>query len=182
MMISARAFRLGELAMMALWLLLWFWLLVRFGVFLPRRTRGWQDRLLHPTPPEVEARWKVHLPPSLEMLFRADWIQRRDFYLAPFRSRRSEWLWIDHFIPLTARDVSAWLVLTSVPGIPIAMDGHDRAYYLPFADLRRGGQVSVWLDLGDCEYKEVASSIDQWITFEPKTMLEYNTANNQATA
>lgn len=166
--------RLGTPIISLVSLLLLLWWMVRFAVFLPRRTRGWQDRLPFPNRKDVEARWKVRLPDSLDRLFDRAWIQNRDFYLAPPGVAPSHWLWIDRFIPLTVRDVSAWLILTSVPGIPIAMDGRDRAYFLPFDDLRRGGPVPVWLHLDRRNYKVVAADIDQFMSLEPRTMADYN--------
>jgi hypothetical protein len=151
-------------------------MIVWFSIIVPRRTRGWQDRLHLPNPGEVAARWKVPLPQSLESLYRSAFIGNRDFYLAPPGAGPERWLWIDQFIPLTVRDVAAWRSMASVPGIPIAMDGKDRAYYLSFDDLRRGGPVPVLLHSDGGNSTVVAVDITQLMSFKPRTLAEYDSS------
>jgi hypothetical protein len=147
--------------------LMMLWVIVRFAVIGPLRTRGAALRLRHPRPEEVEAKWRVKLPAALPALFREHpIIERAEFYLAPAGSDRDAWLYIYGFIPLTALDVSEARKSSGVPGIPIAHGEEGGTYYLPMSALRDDGSVPVFLRRGRKD-TEVAASIEQFFAYTP---------------
>jgi hypothetical protein len=151
--------------------LLWFLVvMIRFSFVGGARAKGSEKRLQRPALSEVEAKWGVKLPQSLETYFRSEIVTRSDFYLAPPGSDQSKWWYIESFLPLTRRDVSEWIKITNVPGIPIALDASKGTYYLPFQSLRQKLQAPVLLRLPGRARKdvEVASSVEELLHFEPR--------------
>jgi len=147
--------------------------IVRFGILSRLRARGWRKRLRHPKMAEVESEWGVRLPRALEPFFESKIVDRFEFYLAPPNSdRESEWWYVAGFIPLTPQDIAAWIATTKVPGIPIADDGSKGVYYLPFDQLRQGKPPAVLLRPPGWQPKDivVASSVEQFIRFEPRAV------------
>lgn len=145
--------------------------IVRFSILSSFRARGWRRRLRDPKIAEVESKWEVQLPRTLESFFRSDMVERCEFYLAPPGSdRESEWWYVAGFVPLTCRDVTDWIKTTRVPGIPLADDGSKGVYYLPFDQLRQGEPPSVMLRPAGRRAKDVvvASSVEEFVQFEPK--------------
>lgn len=146
----------------------------RFSVISSRRTRGWKGRLQQPEVLKVEAKWQIQIPPSLLTLFRSDLVTRSEFYLAPLATDQPNWWYVAHFIPLTCKDVSEWIKITRVPGIPIAINGQKKAYYLSFHELRTGNSPRVLLRLPGPSHTsrdvEVASCIEHLMRFEPKSV------------
>jgi hypothetical protein len=142
--------------------------IVWFGITGAKSRKGSRDRLHRPQIAEIEAKWRVKLPPSLETYFRSPIVDRSEFYLAP--PGQSEWWYIESFLPLTVRDLPRWISITNVPGIPIALDGSKGTYYLPFESLRQGSKTPVLLRLPGSkrEDRKVASSFEEFISYEPK--------------
>lgn len=134
--------------------------------------KGWQEQLQSPQRSEVEVKWRVKLPESLETYFRSEIVRRSNFYLAPPGSNQSEWWYIERFLPLTARDLSEWIAVTSVPGIPIAIDASKGTYYMPFESLRQQLPSLVLLRLPGRKREDVkvASRVDEFLQFEPKSV------------
>ncbi len=165
-----RAFAITIVLILAFVCLAVLWAIIRYSFISGRRTHGWQRRLHHPTIAEVEANWKLSLPASLESLYRSEFVDCSECYLAPRDSDRAGWWYLAHFIPLTVRDVSEWLAIVNVPGIPIAIDGNKGSYYLPFEHLREGKLPPVLLRVPGPKRQdiEVAASIEQLATYEPK--------------
>lgn len=154
-------------------LLLVLGLIIRFSFIGTVRTKGWPERLQRPQCSEVEVKWGVKLPQSLETYFQSDTVCRSDFYLAPPGAKQSEWWYIERFLPLTPRDLSEWISATNVPGIPIAIDASKGTYYLPFESLRQQkSQVLLRLPGRNREDVEVASTLDEFVRFEPKPLRE----------
>jgi hypothetical protein len=145
-------------------------LIIWFGVTGARRRKGSRDRLHRPQLNEIEAKWRIKLPESLGIYFRGPIVDRSDFYLAPVASPQSEWWYIAEFLPLTVRDVSHWISITNVPGIPIALDGSKGTYYFPFEALRQSSSSPVLLRLPGSkrEDRKVASTFQAFMTYEPK--------------
>ena len=106
----------------------------------------------------------------MEAYFRSGIVRRSDFFLAPPGTKQPEWWYIERFLPLTPRDLSKWIGVTNVPGIPIAIDASKGTYYLPFESLRKHLQSPVLLRLPGREQKDlkVASGFDEFLQFEPK--------------
>src|SRR5271165_1319911 len=103
-------------------LLLFLGTIIRFSFIGPAMAKGSEKRLRKPELSPIEAKWGVKLPESIEAFYRSELAERSDFYLAPPGSKQSEWWYIENFLPLTRRDVSEWMGITKVPGIPIALD------------------------------------------------------------
>src|SRR5688572_33341257 len=82
------------------------WAIIRFSFVSERRTRGWQIRLRKPRMHEVEAKWNIRLPQVLESFFQSNVADRSEFYFAPAGSDQAKQWYIEHFIPLTARDIT----------------------------------------------------------------------------
>jgi len=133
------------------------------------RTRGWQSRLAQPRLEEVEDEWQVRLPRALEPFFRSSGVvECFECYLAPPGAERMRW-YVEHFIPLTKRDIAEWIKVTAVPGIPLASDGSKGIYYLPFEALRRGEPPPILLrepGPGGND-REVAPSVEDFVRFQP---------------
>lgn len=144
--------------------------IIRFSFIGTTRTKGWQQRLQKPQRSQVEQKWRVKLPDSLETYFQSDMVCRSDFYLAPSGAKQSEWWYIQRFVPLTPRDLSQWISFTGVPGIPIAIDASKGTYYLPFDSLRQQTPSPVLLRLPGRKRDDVtvASTLDEFIRFDPK--------------
>ena len=144
--------------------------IIRFSLVGAARTKGWQARLRKPQRSEVEAKWHVKLPESLETYFRGEIVARSNFYLAPPGSKESEWWDVERFVPLTCRDLSEWRAATAVPGLPIAIDGSKGTYYIPFEALRRHLSFPILLRLPGRkrEDKSVATSFEEFMQFEPR--------------
>ena len=150
------------------------WMILRFSVFSSLRRRGAKDRLHKPNVAEIEAKWKIKLPRALESLYGSPLVEISETYIAaPGADREHQWH-IYEFIPLTSRDLSEWLKITRVPGLPIAIDGDKGTYYLPFKDLKKSGAPPVLLRLPGLkgEDVEVASSVDEFMRFEPRGRFE----------
>jgi hypothetical protein len=159
-------------AVICLGLLFFLGIMIRFSFIGKARRKGSEKRLQQPVLSEIEAKWGVKLPQSLESYFRSGIVERSDFYLAPPGSDQSKWWYIEGFLPLTRRDVSEWIKITNVPGIPIALDGSKGTYYLPLESLRRDSHAPVLLRLPGRARKdvEVASSIEELLRFEPRNV------------
>jgi len=144
--------------------LLLLWVIIRFAIISPMRTRGADRRLRKPQPKEVEAKWRVTLPPALAVLFREHPIvERSEFYLAPDPVDRDRLLYVYSFIPLTVLDISEAKKASGVPGIPIALEDKG-SYYLPTAALKGDGPVPVMLR----KYKkdtQVAASVEEFFGY-----------------
>jgi hypothetical protein len=151
-------------------LLLFLGVIIRFSFIGPARTKGWRERLQRPELSQVESKWEIRLPGSMEAYFRSGIVRRSDFFLAPLGSKQSEWWYIERFLPLTPRDISEWIAVTNVPGIPIAIDASKGTYYIPFESLREHLPPPVLLRLPGHERKElkVASNLEEFLQFEPK--------------
>jgi len=158
------------LAFIGLGLLFLVGVIVRFGVTRTAGKRELRERLQGPELSQVESKWGVKLPLSMEAFFRSETVARSDFYLAPPGSNQSGWWYIESFLPLTCRDVSAWVAITNVPGIPIALDASKGTYYLPLEALRQHLPSPVLLRLPGRKRQDrkVASSFDEFRNFEPK--------------
>lgn len=141
----------------------------RFAVLSEWRTRGWQQRLRHPELAAVTANWKVELPSILESFYQdADFVELNEFYLARSTSQPSEKWFIFNIVPFTIIDLTEWVKITNVPGLPIAVGGDDdkSIYYLPFENLRSGSPVPVMLrPAGGLPALEVASTIEEFMQF-----------------
>ena len=145
--------------------------IIRFSFIGAARKKGSQQRLQKPQRAEVEAKWRSKLPESLETYFQSDIVRRSDFYLAPTGTKESEWWYIERFLPLTPRDLSEWISTTNVPGIPIAIDASKGTYYLPFESLRQQKPVVLLRLPGRTRRDvEVASTLDEFVRFEPKAV------------
>ena len=144
--------------------------IVRFWIIGSARTSGWRVRLQRPEKSAVEANWNIRLPGSIETYFRSEIPSRSEFYLAPPGSEKSEWWYIERFIPLTCRDLIDWISVTNVPGIPIAIDGSKGTYYIPFEPSRQISLCPVLLRLPGHkrEDRKVASTFDEFANFEPR--------------
>lgn len=133
---------IGGITILCLMLL---WVIVRFAIISPMRTRGADRRLRKPQAKEVEAKWRITLPSTLATLFREHPIvERSEFYLAPDAADRARLLYVYSFVPLTVRDISEAKKASGVPGIPIALENKG-AYYLPTTALKGTGPVPVVL-------------------------------------
>jgi hypothetical protein len=159
-------------AVVCLGLLFFLGAIIRFSFIGGARARGSEKRLRQPALSEIEAKWGVKLPQSLETYFRSDIVGGSDFYLAPPGTDQSKCWYIEGFLPLTRRDVSEWIKITNVPGIPIALDASKGTYYLPFDSLREDPQAPVLLRLPGRTRKdvEVASSVEELLRFEPRNV------------
>jgi hypothetical protein len=144
--------------------------IIRFSFIGAARSKGSEKRLQRPELAEVESKWGIKLPQSLEAYYRSEIVTRSDFYLAPLGSDQTKWWYIEGFLPLTCRDLSDWIKVTSVPGIPIALNGSKGTYYIPFGSYRPNSQSPVLLRLPGRGRKdvEVAPSFDEFSEFEPK--------------
>ena len=144
--------------------------ILRFSFIGKARTKGWQERLQRPERSQVESKWEITLPESMEAYFRSEIVRHSDFFLAPPGSKQSDWWYVERFLPLTARDLSEWIAVTNVPGIPLAIDASKGTYYLPFEPLRKHLPSPVLLRLpgGDRKDLKVASSFEEFSQFEPK--------------
>jgi hypothetical protein len=145
--------------------------IIRFSFLGAARRSGWEQRLENPQRANVEVKWGVRLPESLETYFQSETVRRSDFYFAPIGTKKSECWYIERFLPLTPRDVSEWISATNVPGIPIAIDASKGTYYLPFESLRQQ-KSPVLLRLPGRKRNEVkvASTFDEFVRFEPKAV------------
>jgi hypothetical protein len=154
-------------AVVCLLLLLFLGTIIRFSFVGAARLKGSEKRLQRP---EIESKWGIKLPQALETYFRSEIVTRSDFYLAPLGADQPKWWYMEGFLPLTCRDLSEWIEVTNVPGIPIALDGSKGTYYIPFDFLRQNSQSPVLLRLPGRGRKdvEVASSFDEFSKFEPK--------------
>lgn len=161
-------------ALVCLGLLFLLSVIIRFSFIRPARAKGWRERLGRPEMSEVESKWGIRLPESMEKYYRGEIVTRSDFYLAPRGSTQSEWLYIERFVPLTCRDISEWAAITNVPGIPIAIDASKGTYYVPFEPLRQQLSAPVLLRLPGRKHEErkVAASFDEFGKFEPKDVPE----------
>ena len=140
------------------------WVIVRFAIISPMRTRGADRRLRKPQPLEVEKKWRVTLPPALADLYRKHpVIEKAEFYLAPDVSDRDRWLYVYSFIPLTVVDISEAKKSSGVPGIPIALENKG-TYYLPSSALRGDGPVPVILRMHKKD-KQVAASVEEFFGY-----------------
>jgi hypothetical protein len=155
-------------------LLLFLGVIIRFSFIGPARTKGWRERVRRPEKSDVESKWNVKLPESVETYFRGEIVARSDFYLAPPGSKQSSWWYIERFVPFTCRDLPEWMAVTKVPGIPIAIDASKGTYYIPFEPLRRNLPCPILLRLPGRkrEDREVASSFDEFMKFEPRGVAE----------
>lgn len=158
------------LLVVCLALLLFLGTVIRFSFIGGARAKGSQQRLHQPELSEIESKWGVKLPESIETFYRSEIVARSDFYLAPPDSKQSEWWYIEGFLPLTRRDVSEWITVTNVPGIPIALDGSKGTYYIPFKSPKQQLESPVLLRLPGRkrEDRQVASNIEEFLKFEPK--------------
>jgi hypothetical protein len=143
------------------------WAIIRFSIISPRRTRGWQQRLSKPNLAEVESKWDIRLPRSLELLFQSDLVRQTECYLAPPGGDETTRWYIAQFIPITSQDLSEWIKVTRVPGIPIAIDGSKGTYYLPFSDLQHGKPPAVLLRPAGRNPMEkvIARTVDDFASF-----------------
>ncbi len=157
-------------AVVCLGLLFFLGVIIRFSFIGAARAKGWDKRLQRPALSEIESKWGVKLPQSLDTYFRSEIVGRSDFYLAPPGSDPSKWWYIEGFLPLTRRDVAESIKVTNVPGIPIALDASKGTYYLPFENLRQDSQSPVLLRLPGRERRDVkvASSVEELLRFEPR--------------
>jgi len=144
--------------------------IVWFGVVGAVRRKGRLGRLHRPELAAIESKWGVKLPASVEAYFGSPAVDRGDFYLAPPGTSQAEWWYVAQFLPLTRRDLSDWISITNVPGIPIALDADKGAYYLPFEKLRKHLPPPVLLRLPGRkgEDRQVASSFEEFAAFEPR--------------
>ncbi len=150
------------------------WVYIRFGILSRYRTRGWKDRLPHPRLEEVEVRWGVRLPRQLEALYRAGGIaELAEVYLAPPGPGASRRWFVAFFIPLTVRDLTEWIKITNVPGLPIAVDSDKGTYYLPFSGLSGGSPRVLLREPGKpCNDIEVAPCLDDFLRYLPVEVSE----------
>jgi hypothetical protein len=98
------------------------------------RLRGWRDPL---------ATWGVVLPTSLVEFYQSSAATRYELCLSQSNGEQERVWFIGSFIPLTKLDLQEWINSTNLPGIPIASDWNKGVYYLPFAELRKGGPCPV---------------------------------------
>jgi len=159
-------------AVVCLGLLLFLGVIIRFSIIGSVRAKGSEKRLQRPEFSDIESTWGAKLPDSLETYFRREIVRRSDFYLAPPGSNPSEWWYNEGFLPLTCRDVSEWIKVTNVPGIPIARDASKGTYYIPFKSPQTHLQSPVLLRLPGRkqEDRQVASRIDEFLQFEPQAV------------
>ncbi len=144
--------------------LIMLWVIVRFAIIAPMRTRGADRRLRKPQTAEVEKKWRIKLPPTLAQFYREHpIIERGEIYLAPNVSDRDGWLYIYSFIPLTTLDISEAKKSSGVPGIPIALENKG-TYYLSMPSLRGDGPVPVILRMGKKD-RQVAASVEEFFGF-----------------
>jgi hypothetical protein len=143
-------------------LLLFLGTIIRFSFIGGARAKGLQKRLHRPELSEIESKWGVKLPDSLQKYYQSEIVARSDFYLAPTGTNPSEWWYIEGFLPLIRRDVSEWIAVTNAPGIPIALDASKGTYYIPFRSPRQR------LPGRKREDRQVASSIEEFLQFEAK--------------
>lgn len=151
------------------------WIYIRFAFISEHRLRGWESRLAQPRLAEVESKWGVNLPRSLETLYRSGGVaEQSEFDLVPPGEDSPQRWYIAAFIPLTVRDVAEWIKITRVPGIPLACDGCKGIYYLPFDALREGSSPPVLLrEPGWCtKDREVAASVEDFVRFQPAVASE----------
>jgi hypothetical protein len=81
--------------------------------------------------------------------------------LAPRGSKQEEeWWYIESFLPLACRDLSRWISITNVAGIPIALDGSK-------ARTMRSARVAA-LAGRKKEHRNVASSLEEFVKLEAK--------------
>lgn len=73
---------------------------------------------------------------------------------------------------LTYRDLSRWISITNVVGIPIALDGSKGTYYLPWEVFReqREAPVSLRLPGRKKEDRKVALSFEESVKLEAKNV------------
>ena len=147
------------------------WAFVRFSVISQWRTRGWQKRLRQPQVDTVAAHWQVQLPAVLESFYRSsDVIELEEFCLTGSVSPPATKWFVHGFIPFTVVDLSEWIRITGVPGLPIATGGEDgkSTYYLPFESLRHGLPAPVLLrPAGGLPDVVVAPTIEDFTRFQP---------------
>jgi hypothetical protein len=140
------------------------WVIVRFAIISPMRTRGAGGRMRKPQPEAVEKKWRVKLPPALAKLYREHpAVERSEFYLAPDISNRDRWLYIYSFIPLTVVDISEAKRSSAVPGVPIALENKG-TYYLPSSALRGDEPVPVMLRMHKKD-QQVAASVEEFFGY-----------------
>lgn len=152
---------IGGITIFCLFLL---WVIIRFAIISPIRTRGAGRRLRKPQPTEVEKKWRVKLPSALARNFQEHpVIERGEVYLAPVVSDRDGWLYIHSFIPLTVQDISEAKKSSGVPGIPIALENKG-TYYLPSSSLHGDGGVPVILRMGKKD-RQVAASVEEFFGY-----------------
>jgi hypothetical protein len=150
------------------------WFYIRFGIISEYRTRGWKDRLPHPRLEEVEVRWGVRLPRQLEALYRAGGVAAMEevYLAAPGPGPSPPWF-VAHFIPLAVRDLAEWIKITSVPGLPVAVDDDKGTYYLPFSGLRGGSPPVLLRGPGKPGHDlKVAPSLEDFLRFLPVEVSE----------
>ncbi len=153
-----------------LFCLILLWFIVRFSIVSERRTHGWQKRLRQPEVDLVAAHWQLQLPVGLASFYRnSDVIELAEFFLTDSTTSGSVKWFIYKFIPFTIVDLSEWIKITGVPGLPIATGGDDNksTYYLPFETLRKGLPTPVLLRSPDNSPDiQIASSIEEFIKFQ----------------
>jgi hypothetical protein len=157
-------------ALVCLVLLFFLGTLVRFSILGSIRHKGSAKRLCEPKLAEIESKWGIKLPDSLEAGYKNEFVGRSDFYLAPPSTNQPGWWYIEGFLPLTRRDVTDWIAATKVPGIPIALNGSKGTYYLPFESLRQQLPPPVMLRLPGRKRTDVrvANTIEEFFQFESK--------------
>lgn len=100
-------------------------------------------------------------------------MKRCEFHLASRGSKQAkEWWYVESFLTLTHRDLSRWISITNVAGIPIALDGSKGTCYLPWEAFREQREAPVLLQLPGRkkENRKVASSFEESVKLEAKNV------------
>lgn len=102
---------------------------VRFSVVSPLRTRGAEARLRSPEPSAVAGLVGFPLPTLLVEFYRTSPLVVESGLMVG-TDRAETTCTIARFIPMTARDVREWRVISGVDGLPFAVDDDKGTFYL----------------------------------------------------
>jgi hypothetical protein len=111
-------------------LLITLWGIIRFAIISPIKTKGARDRLRKPNISGVKA--LCGFEPSTELVdfyTNCKFTEKMEFSLEDQSQTPSKKWFIGEFFPLTALDVKENLIISRVPGIPIADDMNKGTYF-----------------------------------------------------
>lgn len=138
------------------------YIIIRFSIVSPAKTRGTRTRLRHPKPDGIDA--IAGFAPTQELIDfyrQIPFVESVEFYLVD-RSKKPPVAWpIGAFNPLTARDAREKAKIWSVAGIPIADDLNKGLYFVA-----RSGAVFLRSPNVAGGEAEVAPSIRALASFE----------------